>query len=330
MTGKLRISDVAKHAGVSPATVSRVMNGNPKVDPGLVARVQAAAEELGYTASPLARSLALGKTQTITVLVPDLGNPTFQGVLRTLSRSAAADGYHVLVADSAEVAADEASLAVDARRRTDGIVLVAPRMADDELDALLPRLAPAVLVNRPPHESAPVVAADYAGGLRELIEHLHDLGHRHILFLAGVPGSASNARRLAAIAGARADHPDLVLDEAACGTGFADGAAAVDAVRGSGATAVLAYNDLVAMGLLSALHDAGIAVPADVSVTGFDGIPFAPYTTPPLTTAAVPTDRMGERAWAAMRALLDGDDAPSPEVFAPVLAVRGSTAPPRA
>ncbi|MGK9219169.1 MULTISPECIES: LacI family DNA-binding transcriptional regulator [unclassified Microbacterium] len=329
MTAKLRISDVAKHAGVSPATVSRVMNGNPKVDPALVQRVQDAAAELGYSASPLARSLALGKTQTVAVLVPDLGNPTFQAILRTLSRAAAGDGYHVLVADSAEVAADEAALALQARRRTDGIVLVAPRMPDDELAAALPRLAPAVLVNRG-GDGAPVVAADYGRGLRELIEHLRMLGHRRLLYLAGVPGSASNARRVAAIAEARAAHPDLDIAEAPCGTGFADGSAAVATVRAHEATAVLAYNDLVAMGLLSALHEEGVAVPHEVSVTGFDDIPFARYTTPPLTTASVPTDRMGELAWSAMRALLEDDAAAPPVVLAPTLAVRGSTAPPPA
>ncbi|QGU26374.1 LacI family DNA-binding transcriptional regulator [Microbacterium oryzae] len=327
---KLRISDVARHAGVSAATVSRVMNGNPSVDPALAERVQAAAAELGYSASPLARSLALGKTQTVAVLVPDLGNPTFQATLRMFSRTAAGDGYHVLVADSAEVAGDEAALALQARRRTDGILLVAPRMPDDELAALLPQLSPVVLVNRPAGLGAPVVAADYAEGIRQLIAHLRELGHRRILYLAGVTGSASHARRLAAIADARHAHPELEILEAACGTGFADGAAAADEVTRSGATAVLAYNDLVAMGLLSALHERGVTVPADVSVVGFDDIPFAPYTTPPLTTVAVPAEEMGALAWTALRRLLDTQEEAAPVVLAPALALRGSTAaPPR-
>ena len=100
------IADVASRAGVSPATVSRVMNGNTSVDQALADRVRAAAQELRYSASPLARSLVLGKTGTVAVVVPDLENPTFQGVLRGLSRAAAHDGYHVLIADSAESITD--------------------------------------------------------------------------------------------------------------------------------------------------------------------------------------------------------------------------------
>src|SRR6478609_9075340 len=94
------ITDVAKLAGVSLSTVSRAMNGNPTVDPVLAERVQAAAAELGYTANPLARSLVLGQTQTVSVMIPDLANPTFQAILHGLSRAAAADGYHVLISDS--------------------------------------------------------------------------------------------------------------------------------------------------------------------------------------------------------------------------------------
>ncbi len=326
-SSKATITDVARRAEVSLSTVSRVMNGNATVDAELAERVRAAAIELGYTASPLARSLVLGRTQTIAVVVPDLANPTFQEILRGLSRAAAGDDYHVLIADSAEQVDEERVLAAETRRRTDGVVLCAPRMPDDELAALLPALSPAVVVNRPPQAGAPVVAADYRSAFADLIDHLYGLGHRRLVYLAGLARSASNAARLAALADARAAHPDLDIAELPCGVDFDSGAAAAAAVRRSGATGVLAFNDLVAMGLLSTLAEADIRVPADLSVTGCDDIPFARYTTPPLTTAAVPTADLGARAWAAMRAQLEGGEADATVSLEPRLVARASTGP---
>ena len=321
-----RINDVARHAGVSLSTVSRVMNDNPTVDPALAERVRAAAAELGYTASPLARSLVLGRTQTVAVVVPDLGNPTFQAVLRGLSRAAAADGYHVLIADSAEQVQEERLLAVETRRRTDGLILCAPRMPDDDLASLLPQVEPVVLVNRA-LDDAPAVSADYGSALRGLAEHLHTLGHRRIVYLAGVARSASNAARVAALDDFRAAHPDVSLTQLASGVDFDSGAAAADAVIATGATGVLAFNDLVAMGLLSALADRGVHVPDDVSITGFDDIPFAQYTSPPLTTASVPAAELGALAWQAMNASLSGQDAAAPVRLAPEVVLRGSSGP---
>ncbi len=323
---RVTITDVARTAGVSLSTVSRVMNGNATVDPALVERVRAVAAELGYSASPLARSLVLGRTSTVAVVIPDLANPTFQGILRGLSRAAAADGFHVLIADSAEQVEEERVLAVETRRRTDGVILCAPRMAQDELAALLPSLSPVVVVNRAPQQDAPVVSADYRTALRGLAEHLYDLGHRRIVFLAGVARSASNAARLAAIADARAAHSDLTVIELPSGVDFDSGAAAADAVIKTGATAVLAFNDLVAMGLMSALADHGVRVPEHVSVAGFDDIPFAAYTSPPLTTAAVPAAELGAQAWAAMHDLLTGQTSNPVVTMNPEVVVRGSTA----
>lgn len=323
------ITEVAQHAGVSLATVSRVMNGNPTVDEGLAERVRSSALELGYTASPLARSLVLGKTQTIAVVVPDLSNPTFTAVLRGLSRAASADGYHVLVADSAEQVAEERILAIETRRRTDGLVLCAPRMPADELAALLPQIAPVVLVNRTADAGTSTVAADYGVALRGLADHLYELGHRRLVYLAGVARSASNAARLAALATFRETHPDVELTELASGVDFDSGAAAASAVIDSGATAVLAFNDLVAMGLLSAVTDRGIRVPEDLSITGFDDIPFARYTSPPLTTATVPAQELGELAWRAMKATLAGDGDEEAVRLVPDVVIRASTASPR-
>jgi LacI family transcriptional regulator len=321
------ISDVAAKAGVSLSTVSRVLNGNTSVDPVLAVRVRDAATELNYTASPLARSLVLGRTQTVAVVVPDLGNPTFQAILRGLSRAAAADEYHVLIADSAESVDEERILAVETRRRTDGLILCAPRMPEDDLRALVTGIRPVVLINREADRDVPAVSADYRGALSALMEHLHQLGHRELVYLAGIARSVSNAARLDAIERFREDHPDVVVHQLPCGVDFDSGAAAAPAVLASGATAVLAYNDLVAMGLLSAVQASGCRVPADLSITGFDDIPFAAYTSPPLTTAAVPAAELGSRAWAAMRAMLEGAEPAEPVVLRPRIVLRASTGP---
>jgi len=322
------IADVAARAGVSLSTVSRVINGTARVDEALAAKVRAAAAELDYTASPLARSLVLGRTNTVAVVVPDLENPTFHGVLRGLSRAAARDRYHVLVADSAESVEEERILAVETRRRCDGIVLCAPRMPEEDLRRLLGQLQPVVLVNREARgTSTPAVTADYRSGLTDLLDLLRRDGHRSLLYLAGAPQSSSNLQRLAALRDFAAEHPQVAVQVVPCGVNFADGHAAADGVLGSGATAVLAFNDLVAMGLMSALGERGVRVPQDLSVTGFDDIPFARYLTPPLTTASVPVAELGEQAWHRMAELLGSQPPGHSILFRPRLEDRGSTGP---
>jgi LacI family transcriptional regulator len=173
----------------------------------------------------------------------------------------------------------------------------------------------------------PTVRADYRSALAAELAHLHALGHRRIVFLAGAPRSVANAARLEAIAGFVAAHPDTDVTEIPCGVDFESGAAAGDAVLASGATAALAFNDLVAMGLLSAVQARGCRVPADLSIVGFDDIPFARYTTPPLTTAAVPAAELGAQAWARMRQLLEGAEPGHPLTLLPEVTVRGTTGP---
>jgi LacI family transcriptional regulator len=323
------IAHVAARAGVSLATVSRVMNGNPSVDQVLADKVRSAAAELNYSASPLARSLVLGKTSTVAVVVPDLGNPTFHGVLRGLSRAAARDGYHVLIADSAESVTEERILAVETRRRCDGVVLCAPRMDGADLEPLLADLKPVVLVNRDTgRSSTPVVAADYQTALSDLLELLYAEGHRALAYLSGAPQSASNARRLRAVRDFGGDHQDATVEILPGGVNFADGYEAAERTLRSSATGVLAFNDLVAMGLINALGERGVRVPDQISVVGFDDIPFARYLTPPLTTAAVPVTDLGEQAWHRMWDLLNGSD-PGPTIsLRPRIERRASTGPP--
>lgn len=329
MAGAARttITAVARHAGVSAATVSRVMNGSATVDAGIADRVRASARELNYSANPLARSLVLGRTQTIAYLAPDLSNPTFASTLRGLGRAAAADGHRLLVAESAEDAAHEPDLARELRRRCDGLVLAAPRMRDADLRAVCDELAPVVLVNRKaPRAGTPVLITDHSAGIRALARHLLDLGHRRLVFLAGSP-SASDTRRRRGLESFVRAHPEVELSTVTCGVTIDDGHAAVDRVLASGATAVLAYNDLVALGVVSGLSERGVDVPGDVSVTGFDDIPFARHTSPALTTASVPGGELGASAWERLHAALRGEAPPGDLTFTPELVVRASTGP---
>lgn len=323
------ISEVAAHAGVSPATVSRVMNGRFLGEPEIADRVRASARELDYSPNHLARSLALGQTKAIAFVVPDLANPAFQAVLSSLSKTAAKDGYRVLVGDSAESPTDEPALAAEIRRRCDAIVLCAPRMPEDDLVALADSLQPLVVINRPSAiVSAPSLSIDYEAGIQNLARHLYDLGHRHLAFVAGPAESMSNALRVRGLEALARTLPDLRVDTIPGGPGSEDGHAASAAVRDSRATAALAFNDLVAVGLLNGLIELGMRVPEDISVTGFDDIPFARYISPSLTTASVPNEELGVQAWHRMRDLIQHETPGDDVVFQPHLEVRGSTAAP--
>lgn len=323
------ITAVAAHAGVSASTVSRVMNGRTNVDPTIAERVRSSAAELGYSASPLARSLVLGKTMTVAVLVPDLANPTFQNILRGVSRAAARDGYRVLIADSAEDSDEEPILASEMRRRTDGIVLCSPRMPETALRPLLEELRPVVLINREsPAVEVPVLMSDYENGIKLLAKHLYDLGHRRLVYLGGNTDSMSNVQRLEGLAAFGVRHPDVEIRTIPAGSMADAGRDAADAVLASGATGVLAFNDLVAMGLLSELAERGIAVPQEISVAGFDDIPFARLTSPSLTSASIPLVEVGAQAWRRLRTSIEGGRAEPDISFRPTVRTRTSTAAP--
>ncbi|KQQ92664.1 LacI family transcriptional regulator [Leifsonia sp. Leaf325] len=328
-TGTTGIDDVARAAGVSASTVSRVMNGRAGVDAALAERVRTAASSLGYRPNPLARSLVLGRTQTIAVVVPDLANPTFQGMLRGVTLAAARDGYRVLVADTSEDAAAEEAIVRETRQRCDAVVLCSPRMPSDVLIAAVAALDPVVVINREV-PGIPGVSADYRVGIVELLEHLATLGHRRLVYAAGSPSSASDAARRAGLADFALARPDVEVLTVEAGATFGDGAAAASVVVESGATGVVAFNDLVAMGVLASLAAQGIAVPAEVSVVGFDDIPFAAFTTPALTTAAVPVGELGELAWRRLAARFEGKEPEGDVMLRPELRVRASSGPVRA
>jgi LacI family transcriptional regulator len=326
------ISDVAAHAGVSPASVSRVLNGLKSVDPEIVRRVQASIASLGYAPSATARSLVSGRNTTVAMVVPDLENPLFQGILKGLSLAAAADGYRVLVADTAERVEDEESTAIEARQRCDALVLCAPRMPEARLRPLVERVAPVVVVNRPlPDLDVPIVGVDYVRGIRDLVDHLVELGHRHLAYVTGPETSSSNAERLRGVDEALAMHSTVRIDRIPGGSRPEDGeavaGAVLDAHRG-GVTAVIAFNDLVALGLLARLRELGVEVPGDLSVAGFDDVPMSRFATPRLTSMSVPRTEMGAQVWARLRTLIAGGPVEHTVLYRPRLEARESTAAP--
>lgn len=325
------IADVAAEAGVSRATVSRVMNGLSTVEPAIADRVRDAAERLHYRPSETARNLSLGRTHTVAVVVPDLGNPMFQAILRGVTRAAAFDGYRVLVGDTQEAANAEMDAAIEARRRCDALVLCAPRMDDDRLRDVLAATAPLALVNRvTADQSVPQVAMDYGQAISLIIEHLVGLGHRHLVYLGGPVASASNRLRIAALDAAPTRHPGLRIDRVEVGASLEDGWSAAETVLDTDATAVVAYNDLVALGLLSRLRELDIPVPGRLSVVGVDDIPYARFSEPTLTTVSVPQDELGVAVWHRLYGAMSGEPTGGPLWLEGSLQVRESSGPPAA
>lgn len=322
------IGDVATAAQVSRATVSRVMNGLSTVDPVIAERVRTTAAELQYRPSEIARNLSLGRTHTIAVVVPDLGNPMFQAILQGVTRAAAEDGYRVLVADTQESKSAEMDAAIEARRRCDALVLCAPRMNDERLAEVIAAAAPVVLVNRVmPNAPIPQVATDYGRAIDLIVDHLVDLGHRHLVYLGGPVASASNQLRIEGLDRAEARHPDLRIDRRTIGTSLDDGWSSSDTVLESGATAVVAFNDLIALGLLSRLRELDISVPEQLSVVGVDDIPYSRFSEPTLSTVSVPQDELGATAWRRLHQAIEGHAATGPLWLEGAMQARGSSGP---
>ena len=319
------ISDIAAAAGVSKATVSRVMNGVTTVNEQIAERVRAAVAELGYSPSATARSLSLGESRTIGVVVPDLANPMFHQVLHGVNSAAERDGYRVLVADTREKSDSEVEIALDVRNRTDAIVLFAPRMDRLTMLDLIPRIQPVAILNRTSGGRAGAVLIDYAEGIGIVARHLIELGHSRIAYLSGPPQARSNMARQDGLDVVRAENPGVEIIDVACGSSFEDGYEAWPAVRELGVTAVMAFNDVAALGFLGRLAEEGVRVPDEIAVTGFDDIPFSRYSSPSLTTVTARLGDVGEKIWQTLRAQMRGEADMEPTIFAPELAARAST-----
>jgi len=279
--------DVARVAGVSVSTVSRALAKPDEVAPHTRAKVLDTARGMGYRPNLAARGLVTGRTGTIGLIVPDLENPFFASVAKGVQSRARTSGYAVIIADSDEDPSQEEVLARSMSKQVDGVVMCSPR-APEPVIAELALEFPLVLINR--HCGAiPTVKIDNLEGVRQAMVHLRALGHRTIAWVGGPSTSWSNTERLAALHTVAALRPDTtLLDLGSFQPYVSGGVAAADLVIASGATAVLAYNDLVAFGLLQRLRQRGVRVPEDISVVGVDNIPMSALTTPALTSVGIP------------------------------------------
>lgn len=327
-SGKITISEVAREAGVSIATVSRVMQGRSTVAPDLTQRVRDVARRLGYRPSPMARGLATGSTGMVGILVPQLANPYFHELVKAIGLGAGQDGYRMLVSESDERVGDEPDLAASLYAHADGVILCSPRMPDEVLAGVAAGCPRMLCVNRiPPAGVLTGVACNTFSAAFDICRLLADAGHRRVVYLAGIPNSWTNSERWRAVQHAA----DLGLEplRVQAGPTIDDGYAATDAALALGPTALIAVNDLCAVGVLTRLRELGRSVPRDISLAGFDDIPFSRHTQPPITTARIPRPLLGDRVWALMRSVLAGGSPASEILECAEVLVRESTGPAR-
>jgi DNA-binding LacI/PurR family transcriptional regulator len=300
------IHDVARRAQVSPSTVSRALSASHLVRGTTRERVLAAAKELGYQPNPAARSLITGRTGNIGIVVPDLNNPFYTGVLRGVQARARQSGYAVFFADGEEDPVAEESLVRTMARQVDGVVMCAPFASDAQLRALAGTTS-LVLLNRRLRD-VPAALMDSAGGMRQVVDHLVALGHRRVAYLNGPNIAWSNRERRRGLRAAAARARVTVVEFGPFEPKFEGGVQAADLALAGGATAIITYNDLMALGVLSRLADRGVAVPQEMSVVGFDNLLYAAVCAPPLTTVAMPMEAGGRAAVDLLLGAVDGTD----------------------
>jgi LacI family transcriptional regulator len=325
---------------VSTATVSRVLNGAGRASPATRDRVLAAARELGYRPSGVARSLKLRQTRTIGLIVTDIENPFFPALVRAVEDAARAEGYAILLGNAADDPEREAAyLDLLVERRVDGVIIAASSLGVRHGEWLTEPPLPVVLVNAT-STGVPLtaVASDNRAGARLAAEHLIGLGHRRLGFLAAPSRNVDSPVRLAGVRDAMtaADIEPaslaVAMGPALVGGGEAAMHELLDLARPP--TGVCAYNDLMAIGALRAARSRGRSIPGDLSIVGFDDVEFASYVDPPLTTIAQDQATMGLQAVRALAAQLagDGDGSTRSEArvirLPTVLRVRGSSGPP--
>ncbi|MGH2427850.1 MAG: LacI family DNA-binding transcriptional regulator [Candidatus Limnocylindria bacterium] len=337
----MSVYDVARRAGVSAATASRVLSGSPyPVRPTTRERVLVAAAELEFRPNMLARALVTARTHTIGAIVHDISDPYFGEIVRGLEDAARLRGYQVFVCSSDRDAARELEYVQSLLdRRVDGVVFAGGGIEDRAYKADLRRLLDAfrgrggTVVRLSPHSyRTPSVQPDNRGGAKAMTRHLLALGHRLIAFIGGPPQLTTSAVRYAGHEEALEEagmRPAPELNEPG-GFTIAGGAKAMATLldRCPELTAVFAANDMMAFGALHELQRRGATVPDDVSVAGFDDIYIAAHAHPPLTTVRVPMYEMGRQGAVLALDLLDGRRARSLRLPT-VVVERASVGPPR-
>jgi LacI family transcriptional regulator len=321
------IRDVARRAGVSVATVSRVLNGSAQVAEDTRVRVEGAAAALRYTPHGAARSLITRRTDVFGVVLPDLYGEFFSEVIRGMDPLARQRGYHLLLSSSHDDRG-QIEFALGAMRgRVDGIVVMSPNVPARELAACLPADVPAVLLNCDSGgERFPAIGIDNYGGAVAMARHLVSLGHRRIAMVRGAEGNFDARERLRGYRDALAEAGLQPLEAAGDFTEAGGHRAARELLADGGRpTALFCANDSMAVGAMSAVREAGLRVPDDVAVAGFDDVPIARYLNPPLTSVHVDVHRLGARAVELLcDAVADGGAASAPELVSTRLVVRRS------
>ena len=335
----MTIRDVARLAEVHPGTVSRALNEQTRtlVNEETAERVLRAAEALGYRPNPIARGLKTNRSYTVGVLIPDMANPLFPPIMRGIEDRLGGAGYTALIVNTDNDAERERSH-MDAMRarQVDGFIAATARLDTELLADVAAGGAPMVLVNRSLEDgSLAAVTVDDRQGIRLAVNHVAGLGHQHIGHVGGPQNLSTGHLRYL---GFREAMADLGLAAPAEQIAFADAfteaegqrACAELLDRARGVTAVVAANDRLAMGCYDALEARGLACPDDVSVTGFNDMPFVDRLHPPLTSVRVPQREIGKRAADLLLSQLrDGSRDARQILLEPTLTVRGSTAPPR-
>ncbi|SMC66538.1 LacI family DNA-binding transcriptional regulator [Kibdelosporangium aridum] len=321
------IHDVANLAKVSISTVSRAFTTPDLVKPETRNRILAAAGELGYQPTGGPRK-PTNRTGHIGIIVSDLDNPFFTGVLNGVQARARQDDVAVLFANSDQDPVVEENLARNMAKQVDGLVLCSPSMSDDQIRDLA-RQTFVVLLNRE-IEAIPSVVMDSPGGMHQAIQHLAALGHKRCAFLGGPRNSWANAARLSGLRPAAEQHDIEVVEFGPFPPRFEGGLQGADLALAAGVTAIITYNDLVAFGVLARLNARGVPVPDEISLVGFDDLVFAAISAPPLTTVAMPAEAAGRTAVNVLLALLDDDHRVQiNQSLDTYLIVRATTAPPR-
>ncbi|GAA3438910.1 LacI family DNA-binding transcriptional regulator [Kutzneria kofuensis] len=327
MSVAVTIRDVARQAQVSVATVSRALTSPDLVRATTRERVLAVAADLGYQPNLAARGLITGKTGNIGIVVPDLNNPFFTGVLKGVQNQARMASHAVFVADSDEDPAAEEQLVRAMAKQVDGVILCSPGIDEQQVRELADTTT-LVLLNRR-MRSVPAALMNSGSGMRQVIDHLVALGHHRIAYLNGPRTSWSNKERRRGLRIAVQKHDVDLVDMGPFPPRYEGGLQAADLAMAENVTAIVAYNDIMALGVLARLRDRGVRVPDDVSLTGFDDLMFGALCQPPLTTVAMPVVPAGRLAVDLLLDRLANRDAEvRHDELDTQLIVRATTAPP--
>ncbi|MFI5731760.1 LacI family DNA-binding transcriptional regulator [Kribbella sp. NPDC051587] len=305
------LKDVAEAAGVSISTVSRVFSSPGRISPETSDRVREVARRLRFTPNVMARSLITGTSPNIGLVVPDITNPYMTTLLKAAQKVSRGHQTGIFVADTDDDAEIERQVCEQFAQQSRGVILCAPRMTTSHIRELS-GIVPLVLVNRIV-EGIPSVSTDSRSALRELLDELVEQGHRRVGYLPGPAGSWSNKQRARTVADrARALEVELVRLDPTDGT-HAGGVLAAEQVVELGITAVMAFDDVLAAGLVEGLRQRGKSVPEDVSVTGHDDI-LSELVHPGLTTITGQSARVGQLAIARLLEVSGPDAGSGPEL----------------